>query len=148
MAKKTKQPEAKVLDLEVAFGGVSIGDKTARIGVSVERSEISVTQADRNICGRRLTGAILARPNNDNPDQAVMDGFDDEINLTGIFDVKQIGITPKAVGFGLTFNLQGLDVANLAMFAKRGGHLKIDNVEDIPEAERNGDGGDEDGEAE
>lgn len=135
MAKKKNADS--VLELEVAFGNVSIGDKTARVGISTERSQISISQADKNLCGRRLTGTILVHAN-ENPDQTTMDGFADDIALPGIFDVKQIGITPKAVGFGLTFALAGLDVSQLAHFAKRNGKLIVNNVEDIPENEQNG----------
>lgn len=41
-----------------AFGGVSFGKKTARVGVSVQRKLLSLTKADDHFCDRRLSVAI------------------------------------------------------------------------------------------
>jgi len=35
-----------VLDIPVQFGGVSIGDQTARLGVSIDRKSLNLNAAD------------------------------------------------------------------------------------------------------
>jgi len=129
-----KQKAGKVLDLSCSFQNLSLGDKTARIGVLVDRKELSLSAADKQICGRRLTGRLLAVPAGDNGDQDRL--FDDARDLDGIFDVKRFGVSDKEITFGLTFALKDLDVATLAHFAQRSGKLMIDNVADIPEEEK------------
>lgn len=110
-----------VLDLPVTFGNISIGDKTARVGVTVMREQLSLSQADRNLCERRLNGKIISRPAGDNPDQASLPGMAFETTLEGVFDVKGFSVSKEALGFGLTFAIAEIDVSNLAHFAKRGG---------------------------
>lgn len=133
MAKK-KAPSS-VLELPVSFGNVSIGDKTARIGVTVDRSNITVKKADDSICEKRLTGQIIAKPNGEAPDQGRLQGMerlgDSELDAT--FDVKGFSVTKDALSFGLTFLLGSVDVAELASFAKREGRLIIEDAEEIPE---------------
>ncbi len=126
-----KKVEA-VLDLPVAFGNVSIGDKTARIGVTVDRSSLSVSQADKHLCEHRLTGRIVSKPQGDHPDQAALPGMEFETALAGVFDVKGFSVSKDNLGFGLTFAIASIDVANLAHFAKRAGRVVVEDVEAIP----------------
>jgi hypothetical protein len=136
MAKK----KGPVLDVPCDFGGVSIGDESARIGVSISRGNLEITEADNQLTGRRLTGKIVVRSAR-NPDQAALPGLEGEDpELTAVFDCKGIRLTGKDIGCGLTFNLNGLDVATLAKFAKRSGQLTITDIQDLPEGSGNGDG--------
>jgi hypothetical protein len=130
---------AKKKDSEfpVSFGNVSIGDKAARIGVTVEREDLDIDRADAIFCGHRLTGIITAKAAGVHPDQGSLPGMEGngESTLSGIFDVKGFSATTKAVSFGLTFNIEDIDVANLAHFAKRGGVLKVEHVEVLPDGD-------------
>ncbi len=134
-AKKQPKPKAAFLELPVSFGGVSIGDKTARLGVSLERSEsLTVAQADKSLCGCRLTGKVVARIGDAVGEQDPLPGLDaGDTVLDATFDVKQLSITPTSIGFGLTFAIKGLDVGELAHFAKRSGKLIVYEVAEIPE---------------
>jgi hypothetical protein len=129
MAKKKEL----LLDIPVAFGNVSIGDLTARLGVTIDRGSLTVSKADKDLCCRRLTGKIIARPNGVKGDQDPLPGVGDDFELKGIFDVKGFSTTGKKIGVGLTFSLDGIDVSNLAHFAKREGMLQVDGIEDLPE---------------
>lgn len=134
MAKK-KEPD--VLDLIVAFGNVSAGDKTARIGASMDRSLMTLPKADMTFCERRLTAVLIIKCNGDHPDQGTLDGMkQDDIELESVFDVKRLAFTRDDISFGLTAALGGFDVGKLAKFAKRTGRLIVNNVTDIPEEER------------
>jgi hypothetical protein len=138
MAKKQQET---VLELPVAFGNISIGDKTARIGINVDRGDMTISQADKNLCEKRLSGKIVSRPTGDHKDQAALPGMEFETALNGVFDVKGFSVSKDALSFGLTFALASIDVSCLAHFAKRSGWLKVNDIEAIPEKESsNGDG--------
>lgn len=147
MAKSRKETSA-VLDIPVAFGNVSIGDKTARIGITVDRSSLSVSQADKNLCEKRLSGRIVSKPAGDAPDQASFPGMEFTTALEGVFDVKGFSVSKDSLGFGLTFAIASVDVSSLAHFAKRAGNLVVADVSAIPERDANGDGAEEEGEEE
>lgn len=131
MAKKRSGAEV-VFEVPVSFGTVSIGDRTARIGISVDRQFLKVSRADQVLCGHRLTGKLIAGQNGDTEGQnTLVNDFDPE--LTGTFDVKSFSASPKAISCGLTFNLEDIDVSNMAHFAKRVGKVVVDGVEELPE---------------
>ena len=121
------ETETNVLSVAVDFETVSIGDGTARIGIKIDREHMNVVAADEAFCGRRLSGRIVAMPKDEDPDQQHM--FDGEKHeLSGFFDVKRFGASPKAITAGLTFALAEIDVSELGHFAKRCGRLIIDSV--------------------
>lgn len=142
-----KTKTAPTTDIAVAYGNVSIGDETARIGVSISRDQMSLAQMDKQFCGKRLTGTILARSTG-HAEQQSLPGADADITITAVFDVKSFGVTRKRYTTGLTFSLSGIDAATLAGFAKREGMLRIDDVADIPDKELAAmkDGGEDGGE--
>ena len=142
MAKK-----AALLDLPVSFGDVGIGERTARVGVSVSREELSLSGADKQVCGRRLIGKIVAKDNGAHGDQGNLSGFEDA-EVMGAFDVKRIGVTPKDLSFNLAFNIEDIDVGILGKFAQRNGRLIVGSVEKIPAKEAKASDEDSNGEAE
>src|SRR5579863_4617574 len=101
MAKK----EEAVLELPVTFGGLSVGDKTCRIGMSVSRANYSVTKADRQLCERRLTVELIARSNGATAGQESLPGMDNDRTVSGVCDVKGFSASGKAISFGATFVL-------------------------------------------
>lgn len=128
MAKKKAQV------IPCAYGNVNVGDRTVAISVSVDRKRLSLDDADR-LCGKRLTGRLNAVPGNDNPDQGTLDGMDAEETLSGVFDVKRFGFSPKAVTTTLSFLIESIDLPTLCSFAKRAGAVVVEDVADIPEDE-------------
>lgn len=134
MATTKEQPAkaAAVLDVPVAFGGVSVGDETARIGVTVLRQRLNVDAAEGVFCGRRLTGRILLCEGD--PDQQSFLA-DADCEVAGVFDCKTFRVGPKEIGAGLTFSLADIDVGDLAGFAKRSGRLLVEGVADLPDEE-------------
>lgn len=140
---KKKQVEVDaVLDLAVSYGNVNIGDKTARIGITVARSVLKVTVADKQLCEKRLAGCMVAKRGN--PDQPTFNGMEDDLELTVMFDVKGFNVSADHISFGLTFALKSVDVQTLAQFAKREGQLIITSIEAIPEDEDDGGEGEDD----
>ncbi len=143
MAKK-KGPAAFdcLLDLPVQFGNVNCGDKTARIGITLDRGgdQLTIAQADKQLVERRLTVRMVARPPGDNHDQDRLPGMDDDEKLDAVVDVKGFSVSKDTISFGLTFAIASVDVGALAHFAKRAGKLVVTCAEDIPE--RNGDDSD------
>lgn len=137
---------ASVLDLDVSFGGVSIGKNSARLGLSVSAGLLTPTQVSKNLVGCRLTGTILARLGKGKPDQTSIPGLDKDPKIKGVFDVKSVSMGPTHYSFGLTFSLDKLEIETLSHFAGREGKLTIAEVADIPEPERSEPEGDEDDE--
>lgn len=122
--------QALSLDIPVQYSNVSIGEGTARVGVSIDRSRLNVRDADKKLCGRRLTGTLIAGGANDAPGQQRIPGTNTE--LTGVFDCKSIGMNRKKITAGLTFSLDGIELADLAGLAKRAGRLEIQQIEELP----------------
>jgi hypothetical protein len=129
MAKK----KPAILELPVSWGGLSIGDETCRLGASVSRGNLTATQADRNLCGRRLTGRIISRAGNGQAGQASLPGANGDAEVEGVFDVKGVGLGTRNINFGLTFILASIDVETIAHFPKSEGVLIVNNVEAIPD---------------
>jgi hypothetical protein len=129
------QQSKSILELNAVFGNVSIGDKTARIGLTVDRLDLTLPQADRHLCEKRLIGSIFSRPPGDHPDQGTLPEMEFSTTISGAFDVKSFRVTKKHLNFGLTFAIASIDVALLAHFAERSGRLIVDDIDIIPEKE-------------
>jgi len=123
-----------VLDVPVEFGGVSIGDTTARLGITVARGNMGLETADDTLVKRRLTvDVILGRKDDQSGQKTLMDDLD--LQVSSVADTKGIRITGESIGAGLTFRLRDIDIASLAKLSKGTGRLVVHNVADIPEAE-------------
>ena len=135
MATKTsKKTRAKIA---VKFGGVSIGEDTARLGIVIDRADMpDLLQAESILCGRRLTGDVrVARTNEDTK---CLPGMEDVAYcVASTFDVKRIGVSPKHISAGLTFALSEIDVSDLAHFSKKSGWLNVQNVAVLEDEEEN-----------
>ena len=57
------------LDVGCEFGGVSIGDETARIGLTIDRNKVPLEKADQFFSGARLEGEIVLGTSEDVPGQ-------------------------------------------------------------------------------
>lgn len=137
-AKKRTNKQAAQVNVAVGFGGVSFGDKTARLAVAIDREIFDIDHADDMFCDRRLTGVVVLGHAEDDPKQML--AFDDmEHVVRGVFDVKGFRVSAKAFALGLTFSLQEINRGELAGFAKSAGRLVITNTEDIPEDEKSKD---------
>lgn len=129
MSKKNgKRPD---LDIPVEFGGVGIGQTTARLGLRISRNDLNIVAADETFCGHRLKGKVTLGQRDDAKGQGKM--FDSDIEVEDTFDVKRIGVTPGDITTGLTFNLSDVDISELAKFSKGTGKLCVYEVGEIPE---------------
>lgn len=122
----------KVKKLQVAceFGGVSLGgDGAARIGIKVSRDDMTLEQADKYLCGKRLSGKITATTGDNPAQKTIASDIDEQLEAT--FDVKRISATPTEIGASLTLVLDDQDVSAFAHFAKKKGWPIVDRVEVI-----------------
>lgn len=124
------------LDLPVAFGGVSIGDGTARLGIKIDRAALTIDKADASLCGRRLAGRVVLGKG-DSAQQELIN--DRQHCVASVFDVKRIGVAPKNISAGLTFSLEDIDVRELSIFAKKSGRLIVDTIAELPDEDEDGD---------
>ncbi len=141
MAATKDKKATRVVELNVSFGNVNIGEDTVRLGITIMRKEISVAQADKHLCGKRLIGQIVAQAGEHNADQPEM--FEAGETIEATFDVKSFNVKRKSISCGLTFAIASVDIIALAYFAKRGGKLIVDEIAEIPKEEE----GDEEEEA-
>lgn len=124
-----------VLDVPVEFGGVSIGETTARLGCKISRDRIDLDEADSVFVCHRLTGYVrLGANDSDNGQGTFVDDLYDQVD--GSFDVKRIGVNADVISTGLTFSLADVEVATLAKFSKGHGRLVVNKVGAIPEPEK------------
>jgi len=119
------------LEIPVEFGGVSIGETTARLGLKISRDFLKIQQADEVFCGHRLTGSVVLGGKDDQPGQEKFWDSDHKVDAT--FDVKRIGLSADQISTGLTFSLADIDIGELAKFSKGSGKLIIADVGEIPE---------------
>lgn len=117
-------PRGTLMDVPVSFGDVSIGDGTASIGVSIDRSAVNVETAEQFFCGRRLSGRILVFPSGDDPTQKyIPDTGVGRHEIESVFDCKRFGVSPKKLSTKLSFSLDGIALDELGQCAKRQGRL-------------------------
>ena len=134
MVKRKATADKQSMEIGVEFGGVSIGEATARIGIRVLRGAVTLAQMDEMFTGRRLTGRVVRVRAGDLEGQGkLVDDMDHSID--GTFDSKRIGVTLDHFSAGLTFLLSEIDVTELAALAKGAGRLEITGVDDIPSDE-------------
>jgi len=117
-------------ELECDFGGLSVGDSTARLGVKLTRTDISYDAADELLCGRRCAVTILNGLGNGEGQLPGMEKAE-ITEVQAIADIKGFTVNPKAFGFGLTFVLTGVNPSMLAKFPKRRGRLFIRHESDL-----------------
>ena len=148
-----KKKEASLLDLPCSFGNVSFGKKTARVSVTVDREELKLAVADKNLCDRRLMLTIHADGNGDQEGQGRLQGMEDDLDITGSADVKGFGVHSTTISFGLTFNSVEMKKTAAATgiqfndFAGRNGRVMVAQVDEIP-ADEGSDESEEEGEGE
>jgi ribosome modulation factor len=118
------------LDLDVEFGGVSIGDATARLGVRIERGVLDLELADECFGGKQMQCKVTLEKRDDAGQQR-LPGMEDAVPLTieSSPTCKQFSTNAKRFSAGLTFALSAIDVAELSQFAKRKGRLIISGVD-------------------
>ena len=139
------QPAKEALDVSVAFGTLSVGEDTARLGVHIPRGKMNIKQAEHYLCGSRLQLSMKIDPaaDNDTPGQTTFDGIDGEA-LELVVDCKRYGAGTKAFTAGLTFQLSEIDIRELAKFAGHPGRIVASRIgeagEDDDGAAGNGDG--------
>lgn len=135
-----KKKEEFVLEIDVKYGNVSIGMDTCRLGITIERSKLSISQADKNLCGKRLVGTILARAGGAQSGQESLPMIEADVTLEAAFDVKSFGVTRRNITAGLTFALASINVETLSHFAGRQGTFSVTKIGEIPEDEGNEEG--------
>lgn len=121
-----------VLDKPVAFGGVSIGKSTGRIGIGIDRGWIGLDEAADIFCNRRLIGkVVLGGADDASGQQKLVDDLEVEVN--GAFDCKGFRVTEDSISTGLTFSLAEVSIADLAKFSKGVGRLVVMESGEIPD---------------
>lgn len=148
MAKAKKKPSRArssangKVKLPVSFGSVSCKKKTVSIPITLDRDQLSLTEADKLFCERRMHLSILASGDGDQRDQGRLEGMADDIEVEGSADSNGFGVKSHAIHFTISFNSKQLREAakssgvDLGDFAGREGYLKISSTEEIPEAEK------------
>ena len=133
-----------VLDIPVEFGGVSIGEATARLGIRFDRNVCNINAADDVFCGHRLSGRVILGRNGDQPgQQTLVEDLDHYVDA--VFDVKRISVSPQKISTGLTFSLNDVAIQELAKLSKGSGRLVVNTVAELPtESSADDDGGSDD----
>jgi hypothetical protein len=125
-------PEDIIHDIPVMFGGLSIGDAFARLGVRADRESLTLIDANEIWCGHRLTGSVVLGGHDDQSGQQKL--VDDlEHKIDGVFDVKRYSVSPSEIAASLAISLIDLDIAELAKFTKNSGRLQITGIDVIPD---------------
>ncbi len=127
-------------EIPVEYGGVSVGDETARLSLRISRESLNIIAADELLCGRRLAGSVQLGGLGDCEGQSKL--FDCDVEVGGTFDVHRFGVSSKHYSTGLTFKLKEINIGDLAQFSKGSGRLCIAEISDIPHDVADDDNGD------
>lgn len=129
---------------DVEFGGVSIGDTTARLGAKISRELIGLDTADDLFAGRQLKGSVKLAGNGEATGQKKLKGMSDAYpSITGVFESKRFGCNSATISLNLTMNLDAIDVKELARFAKKKGQMAVTHVSDLADEDKDEEGDDE-----
>lgn len=130
MVKDNKNVQV-IADIPVQFGGVSIGQSTAKLSMKIVRGAMSLEFADELFCERRLRGRIQLGGHDDGSGQLKF--FDTDPCIDGSFDVHRFGVTADAFTTGATFKKNELDLSVLGDFSKGTGRMLVFEHTDIPD---------------
>lgn len=129
-----KQVHFKKLKLPVHFGGVSIGEDTAAIGITITRDDIAVKSPDIHpvaraydlLCTRRLKVILTIGRYDECETQSKL--LETDIVITGTCDTNSLSVMSKQFSSRLTFALSEINASEIAMFAKRKGFMTITSL--------------------
>lgn len=119
----------KTLDCE--FGATAaLGEGTSSLSVRIDRSRLTLDEADTMLVGRRIVGKVSVRPEGDAEGQTYcVDGLCEE--LACAFDCKGVRVTPKYFSARLSFANRDTAGHDLSRFCKRAGTVTIDSAESL-----------------
>lgn len=122
------------VSMDVDFGTVSVGDQTASLGVTFEKSKLGLERADELLCGSRLAVTIIPGGKGTDPDQQQIPGSFE--NIEAEIDSKNYSVKPDSISARLTFNRSSINLAVLTSLVKRSGKLKIKRIGDAETTEQ------------
>jgi hypothetical protein len=116
--------------IPVKFGNLSVGDKTANLGVVID-GHLDDEQARYFLCGSRLMVTLKVDPQSqdDIKGQETM-GFTETQTVNATVDSHSVRLFPSRYSAALVFSLAEIDVGNLAHFAKHSGTMVAKKVGD------------------
>lgn len=126
--------QANAERLSVEYGNVSIGEETASIGVRIRRESLNIMAADELFCGRRLMGQIVVHAGDEDAQQTHLGDVKIRQSISGSFDVKRFGVSPKHISARLVFVISEIEVGELAEFSKQRGSLIVEQALEIERA--------------
>ena len=136
MSKSNGAAREPQLLCSVEFGGVSIGEATARLGLRIARPALGLETADRVFVGHRLTVEISLGQRDDAPGQSKM--FDADLTVAGVADCKRIGVSPESITTGLTFSLDETAQGEMAAHFTSGTGNKLCMHSNLPRVDQVG----------
>jgi len=143
---KTQSPKTtSMAKIRVAFGGVSIGEATAKVSFAAERPGFTPEDAEQFLCGKRLMGRLVVTSVDVSVDQQQLPGIEVNHEIAATFDCKGYRATPKKITSGAVLNLDSINIESLGHFAKKSGFVIVESAEDAPTSEEeSGEGDDHD----
>lgn len=127
------KPRFKKVRIPVHFAGVSIGEDTGAVGITVNHEDIdaddknaAVLRAFELLCCRRLGGVLTLGKRGDGETQGKL--YETDITISGTFDTNNLKVTPKSFGSRLSCALAEVSASDLAKFAKRDGYFTITSL--------------------
>ena len=110
------------------FNGLAIGKTTARIGVRILRSDITLSTADRHFTNSRLDILLEpAPPGESNRKQMYFGGIIPK-PMGSVVDVKGMTVTEEAISIGLTFARKEISPDSLARYATAVGRFTFNRI--------------------
>lgn len=130
-SKETKARSAELGDLRCKFGNVMVGPEKCAVGVSVERTQITLQDLSPIVVGARLQAVLVHDP----ADTGDVDGqtkFVDtaKARIESVADCPSLNVRPSKFGFRLSFAVGAVDVKELADIAQKTGWVSLTRIGD------------------
>ena len=111
--------------LRAKTGTMSIGKKTAKLGLKIDRAELPLGKMDALMTDARVN--ILLEIDEEEDGQQIIEQTKPG-PFTGIADTKTLGVTSDGYTSGLTFNLKELNTTHLGKFHHANVVLSVDKI--------------------
>lgn len=130
--------QAEILQVPVEFGSYSDGEQYVRLPFTVSRTKFKPKDAERHLCGARLSVRCVRDPNaaGDTPNQKPLVDPDPSDVVQAQVDVKGYRATRKQFGAALVFNRESIDPKHLLDFSRQVGWIEMERVGDAEDGRK------------
>ena len=119
--------------LPVDYSNVSVGKERVRIGVKINRCDLTLARADALFCNAQLDATLKCDPNSkrDVEGQQTFEGL--TLTVAMVAETKKYSVGAAVIGVSLSAPKTAIDIAELSKFAAVKGMMECTRIGDAGE---------------